>query len=128
MHARHAILRVLLEAGEDFVRLEDKDNDIVIHLDASKIKTVGVKAIHHFLLQLSILKSVADKEGAQKVFDHYTTVDEKWLQRRAIVMEQKKPRQVFIQSHTELDGDSVKIKSFESNEIGMVKSFLTRFE
>jgi dipeptidyl-peptidase-3 len=128
MHARHAILRVLLNAGEGLLTLEDKENDVILKLDRTKIKTVGVKAIHRFLLELSILKSVADKDSAQRLFDSLTHVDETWNKRRNIVMEQKRPRQVFVQSHTELDGDSVKLTSFEASEIGMVKSFMTRFK
>lgn len=128
MHARHAILRVLLNAGEGLVRLEDKEDDIVIHLDRTKIKTVGLKAMHHFLLQLSVLKSVADSASAQKLFDSLTSVDEQWTKRRNIVLEKKKPRRVFVQVHTELVGDNVELKSFEANEIGLIKSFLTRFK
>lgn len=57
MQARFVILRVLLEAGEGLVGLEevtgeDGKADARITLDRSKIHTVGKNAIHRFLCKL----------------------------------------------------------------------------
>ncbi len=51
--------QVLLEAGEDFVKIEeltaeDGEPDILISLDESKIETVGVPAIGRFLCKLQV--------------------------------------------------------------------------
>lgn len=59
MQARFVILRVLLEAGEDLVSLEevtgqDGKPDARIRLDRSKIHTVGKSAIHRFLCKLQV--------------------------------------------------------------------------
>jgi len=57
--ARFAILQVLLEAGEDFVTVEEKTGsdgkpDLLISVDRSKIDTVGRKAISDFLLKIQV--------------------------------------------------------------------------
>lgn len=59
MQARFVILRVLMEAGEDLVSLEevtgqDGKPDARIRLDRSKIHTVGKSAIHRFLCKLQV--------------------------------------------------------------------------
>lgn len=58
-NARFAILQVLLEAGEGLIRLEkvtadDGKPDIVIHLDRTKIESVGRLAIGRFLKLLQV--------------------------------------------------------------------------
>lgn len=59
MQARFVILRVLLEAGENFVTLTQKVGvdgrpDAQVTLDRSKIMSVGRPAIQKFLRRLQV--------------------------------------------------------------------------
>ena len=59
MQARYVILRVLLEAGEDLVKIEktmgeDGEPDCLITIDRSKINGVGKPAIASFLQKLTV--------------------------------------------------------------------------
>jgi len=50
------ILRVILEAGGDFVTVIEKmkGKDLLVMVDRSKITSVGKKAISDFLLKLQV--------------------------------------------------------------------------
>jgi len=68
MNARFVILQVLLEAGDDFVSIQPRDNedgqpDLLISMDREKIETVGKDAIANFLMRLQLYKATADVES-----------------------------------------------------------------
>jgi len=125
MRARFCILRVLLEAGEDFVTIveDEENNNCYVTLDRTKIQSVGMKAMDRFLLKLGIYKSTCNLVEGVGMFNKYTEVDDRFLKLRKIVLEKKQPRRVFVQPLTILDGDQVKLQEFEPSYEGMVNCF-----
>uniref|UniRef100_A0A8C9X434 Dipeptidyl peptidase 3 n=1 Tax=Sander lucioperca TaxID=283035 RepID=A0A8C9X434_SANLU len=137
MQARFVILRVLLEAGEGLVGLEevtgqDSKPDARITLDRSKIHTVGKNAIHKFLCKLQVLKATADVEGGRALYDGYSTVSDSgahnFLRLRETVLLRKEARKMFVQANTRVNGDSVELVEYEGSVAGLIHSFTERFQ
>lgn len=130
MHARFAILNVLLRAGEGLVQLDvDEENmDVKVILDRSKIPTVGKEAIGKFLVQLQVLKSTADVEAGTALFGELTKVDDHWIKMRDIVLKHKKPRSVYVQAHSiETAPGEVQLLEFKPTVKGMLLSMQYHF-
>ena len=130
MQARFAILNVFLRDGGDFCKLEhskDDVSDLKIHLDKTKIQSHGRPAVNAFLQKLHIYKATADLEAAKKFYDDYTNVNEWYATKvRPEVIRQAKPRKVFVQANTFLEGDKVVLKEYEATPEGMIQSFVDR--
>ncbi|KAH8020732.1 hypothetical protein HPB51_003220 [Rhipicephalus microplus] len=110
--ARFVIMRVLLEAG-DLVQIrkttgEDGKPDLLITIDRTKILSFGRPCIEQFLLKLQLFKSTADLRAATEMYDRYSEVSDvgqyPFLKYWDIVMARKKPRRIFVQSNTVLNG------------------------
>ncbi|KAM3918310.1 dipeptidyl peptidase 3 [Leptodactylus fuscus] len=136
MQARFVILRVLQEAGEDFVTITQKTGadgrpDAQVSLDRSKILSVGRPAIQKFLQRLQVYKSTADVDGARAMYDGYSKVTDegpyKFLTLRDIVILRKEERKLFVQINTRLAGDNVEVLRYDSNPSGLILSVLQRF-
>uniref|UniRef100_A0A672ZT66 Dipeptidyl peptidase 3 n=1 Tax=Sphaeramia orbicularis TaxID=375764 RepID=A0A672ZT66_9TELE len=137
MQARFVILRVLLEAGEGLVGLEevtgqDGKPDARITVDRSKIPTVGKDAINSFLRKLQVYKATADVEGGRALYDKYSTVSDSgahnFLRLRETVLLRKEARKMFVQANTRVNGDNVELVEYEGNAAGLIRSFTERFQ
>nr|XP_046265769.1 dipeptidyl peptidase 3 isoform X2 [Scatophagus argus] len=136
MQARFVILRVLLEAGEGLVCLEemtgqDGKPDARITLDRSKIHTVGKNAISRFLRKLQVFKSTADVVGGRALYEGYSTVNDtgthNFLRLRETVLLRKEVRKIFVQANSRVSGDTVELVEYEGSAAGLIRSFAERF-
>lgn len=134
--ARFSILRVLIEAGEGLVDVQqivgaDGKPDLLISLDRNKIYTVGRAAINDYLLKIQVFKATADVVSARTMFDRLTAVDNDgkypWAAWREIVMDKKQPRKFFVQHNTFLEGKTVGLKNYDATPEGLVQSWIERF-
>ncbi|KAK4099774.1 dipeptidyl-peptidase III [Parathielavia hyrcaniae] len=131
--ARFAILKSFLEAGDDFCKLEYKNedlSDLEIRLDRSKILTSGRRAVADFLQKIHIYKSTGDVEAGSEFFAHMSGVGlEYWGTKvRDVVLRNKQPRKVFVQANTYLDEATgqVALKQYEPSLEGMIQSWAER--
>ncbi|CAH2324989.1 dipeptidyl peptidase 3 [Pelobates cultripes] len=136
MQARFVILRVLLEAGQDFVTVSEKVGadgrpDAQVTLDREKILSVGLPAIQSFLQKLQVYKSTADVDRAREMYDGYSAVTDsdpyRFLTLRDIVILRKEERKSFVQINTRLTGDTVDVLQYDSSPTGLILSVVQRF-
>lgn len=128
--ARFAILQSFLSAGPEFCSFKsskDDLSDLKIHLDKTKIQSHGRPAVNDFLQKLHVYKATADLKAATELYDKMTNVDDWYAKKlRPEVIRQAKPRKVFVQANTVLDGDKVMLKEYEASPEGMIQSFAER--
>jgi dipeptidyl-peptidase III len=132
--ARFVILQVMLEAGQDFVKLEecqgsDGNPDILIHLDRSKIISVGKPAVGQFLKLLQYYKSTANVKDGTAFFTRYSSVNDQFQRYRDIVFKRREPRPLLIQGNTFLDKTTgaVSYVTYDTTAEGMIQSFVDRY-
>lgn len=130
MQARYGIMNVMLQAGQGFLEIkpcviEDK-KCLEIHLDRSKIRSVGAPAVSEFLTKLQIYKATADDVEGTKLYLEATSVPDDWLTLRDTVINSKQPRKCFVQGNTFISNDDVYLKEYDASTLGMIQSYVER--
>jgi dipeptidyl-peptidase-3 len=112
MQARHALLRVMLEAGlvtlpgaEGVLAgaalaassLTEGDTGVHVRLARADIERVGLPAVAAFLAKLQVYKATADIAAGTALYARYTDVPDAWLPLRDLVLACRKPRQMLVQ-------------------------------
>ncbi|GAA5805626.1 hypothetical protein HPULCUR_011147 [Helicostylum pulchrum] len=130
MQARYAIMTIMLNAGQDFLQFKpckvDGKDSLEIHLDRSKIRSVGAPAVSNFLTKLQIYKATADEVDGTKLYLEATRVPDDWNTIRDTVISSKQPRKSFVQGNTIDAKDQVVLNEYEPSAIGMIQSYVER--
>ena len=127
--AHFAMFHVLLDAGDDFLRVrhETATDTLTVHIDRSKLLTHVKPAIGKLLLRLHIYRCTADVVACREYFEDLTRVEGIFAAWRKIVIKNKKPRQILVQANTFLSEDgSVILKEYEPTVKGMIQSWAER--
>ena len=125
MQARYAILQVFIKSG--LVKLDTSiPGDIMIHLDRSKIESVGVPAVGDFLMRLNVYKATADSVNGGKFYEDATSVSDEFVKLREIVLGQKQPRKVFVQCNTFIQDGQIVYKDYDASLEGVIQSYVER--
>lgn len=131
--ARFVIMRACVNAGQDFVKVEETKNgsELLLTVDRAKIKTVGKQVMKDLLIKLQVFKSTGDIVSAEKLYNELSAVDNTgvhpWESWRNIVLMHTKPRIIYVQSNTVVNGDGVELVSYDSSHEGYLKSWIDRF-
>ncbi|KAJ3148629.1 hypothetical protein HDU86_007383 [Geranomyces michiganensis] len=129
MQARHALLKVFLEAGLVTITpaAHNGDSSFIIALDRAKIVTHGVPAVANLLQKLNVYKATADAAAGLPFYTEATRVTDEWAERRNAVLREKQPRKVFLQGNSQLTQDgNVEWKEYHVSLEGFVESCIER--
>ena len=129
LRGHFAMLRVLLDAGDSFLTVthDASTNNLIVHIDRSKIQSHGKPAIGKLLLYLHIYRCTADIVACREYFEELTKVDGIFIEWRKIVIANKRPRQILVQANTFLREDgTVALKEYDATMEGMIESWAER--
>ncbi|KAI9719973.1 MAG: hypothetical protein M1812_003098 [Candelaria pacifica] len=127
--AHFAMLRVLLNVGNGFLRVEctKSTSSIIVHVDRNKILDYGRPAIAALLLRLHIYRCTADVGACRRYYEDLTAVEGVFLEWREVVLANKQPRHVFVQANTLLEEDgTASLREYDASAEGMIQSWVER--
>ncbi|BHF65642.1 bifunctional diacylglycerol diphosphate phosphatase/phosphatidate phosphatase [Sparganum proliferum] len=131
--ARFAIFKVILDCDPPVLQIEtvkgeDKNPDLRIHLDRSKLQSVAKPAVGEFLRKLQYYKSTGNVKDGSTFFLNYCTPASEHMEWRKIVIARKKPRPFYVQPVTfENANKTITLKNYPGNNEGMIQSFIDRY-
>jgi len=96
-NARFVILNVLLNSTDNFIKITNIKNNIIIQIDKTKILTEGMESLSKFMTKLQIYKSTANKKDGTELFNKLSEVSNYFLELRKIVMQIPKTKPVYIE-------------------------------
>jgi dipeptidyl-peptidase-3 len=127
IQGQYAILRILLEDTDGLLRLENTGDDLIIHLDRSKIVSEGVPALQQFLKTLQVYKSTADVQRGRQFFDKYSEMTDEFKRHRQVSMKIKPNRTKWIQPNVFLNTDgTVHLKEYPATKEALIQSWAER--
>jgi len=139
--ARYAILTTLMKASREaaartgkkpavqFVISEDR-TEVHLEVDRSQVMDVLLPAAKELVCKLQIYRATADIENASRFWDEVTAVDlsdPDLATAYEIIQKNHKPRRIFVQPLTQLDGTSVRLINFPASPLGMIESYQARY-
>jgi len=139
--ARFAILTCLMRASREaaartgkkpavqIVISEDR-KEICLEMDRSQLMDVLLPAAKDLVCKLQVYRATADIEGATRFWDDVTNVDLSDPDMATIyevVLKNHKPRRLFIQPLTQVEGSSARLVTFPPSIVGMIESYQARF-
>jgi dipeptidyl-peptidase-3 len=117
----------MIEAGLVEIVYTDNKQNLEVHIDRSKIRSVGIPAISDFLSKLQIYKATADEQGGTEFYNKWTSVPEDWHAYREIVIAKKLPDRVYVQGNTVITSNGeVELIEYEASPAGMIQSVIER--
>jgi dipeptidyl-peptidase III len=122
------MFRCLLSAGGGFMTVDcdPSANKLTVRVDRSKILSHGKPAIGDLLLKLHTYRCTADVKACRIFYEDLTRLDDVFLEWRKIVLANKRPKQLFVQANTFLEGGQVRLKEYEENIEGLIQSWVER--
>jgi len=139
--ARFGILTTLMRASREaaartgkkpavrFVVSEDR-TEVRLEVDRSQVMDVLLPAARDLVCKLQIYRATADAEGGARFWDDITNVDlsdPDLATAYEIIQKNHKPRRLFVQPLTQVDGSSVRLINFPATPVGMIESYQARF-
>jgi len=127
--SKEAAARTGKKPAVEVVISEDK-KDMRLEVDRSQVMDVLYPAVNQLLLKLQVYRATADSENGWRMWEDISAVDlsnpdvATWYD---LVLNNHKPRAVFVQPFTQVEGDTARLLVFPNTPQGMIESYETRY-